>query len=32
MPQVSDRHDPEAIAMAQPANPEVLLEALKENP
>lgn len=30
MPQVVDRHDPEAEAMAQPANPEVMLEAIKE--
>jgi uncharacterized membrane protein len=30
MPQVLNRHDPEAAAMAMPANPEVLLEAIKE--
>jgi uncharacterized membrane protein len=30
MPQVINRHDPEATAMAQPANPEVMLEAIKE--
>jgi uncharacterized membrane protein len=30
MPQVSNRHDPEAAAMALPANPEVMLEAIKE--
>ena len=30
MPQVSDRPDPEAAAMAQPANPEVMLEAIRE--
>ena len=30
MPQVHNRVDPEAAAMAQPANPEVMLEAIKE--
>ena len=30
MPQVLNRYDPEATAMAQPANPEVMLEAIKE--
>jgi uncharacterized membrane protein len=30
LPQVANRHDPEAVAMAQPANPEVMLEAIKE--
>jgi uncharacterized membrane protein len=30
MPQVFNRDDPEAAAMAQPANPEVMLEAIKE--
>jgi uncharacterized membrane protein len=30
MPQVFNRYDPEAAAMAQPANPEVMLEAIKE--
>jgi uncharacterized membrane protein len=30
IPQVEDRHDPEATAMAQPANPEIMLEAIKE--
>ena len=30
MPQVENRHDAEAVAMAQPANPEVMLEAIKE--
>jgi len=30
MPQVSNRYDAEAVAMAQPANPEVMLEAIKE--
>jgi uncharacterized membrane protein len=30
MPQVLNRVDPEAAAMALPANPEVLLEAIKE--
>ncbi len=30
MPQVFNRHDPEADAMAHPANPEVMLEAIKE--
>ena len=29
-PQVVDRDDPEATAMAQPANPEVMLEAIRE--
>ena len=32
MPQVKNRFDAEAVAMAQPANPEVMLEAIKENP
>ena len=30
MPQVQNRIDPEAAAMALPANPEVMLEAIKE--
>jgi uncharacterized membrane protein len=30
LPQVQDRHDEEAAAMEQPANPEVLVEAIKE--
>jgi len=30
MPQVINRYDPEAVAMAQPANPEVMLEAIKD--
>jgi uncharacterized membrane protein len=30
MPQVANRYDPEAAAMALPANPEVMLEAIKE--
>lgn len=30
MPQVFNRYDPEAAAMAHPANPEVMLEAIKE--
>jgi uncharacterized membrane protein len=30
LPQVQNRLDAEAIAMAQPANPEVLLEAIRE--
>ena len=30
MPQVANRYDPEASAMSQPANPEVMLEAIKE--
>lgn len=30
MPQVSNRHDAEAAAMAEPADPEVMLEAIKE--
>lgn len=30
MPQVKNRVDAEAVAMAQPANPEVMLEAIKE--
>ena len=30
MPQVRNRPDPEAIAMAQPADPEVMLAAIKE--
>jgi uncharacterized membrane protein len=30
MPQVLDRHDPEAAVMAQPADPEVMLGAIKE--
>ena len=30
LPQVANRYDPEAVAMAQPANPEVMLEAMKE--
>jgi uncharacterized membrane protein len=30
MPQVLNREDPEAVAMARPANPEVVLEAIKE--
>ena len=30
MPQVFNRNDPEAAAMAHPANPEVMLEAIKE--
>ena len=30
MPQVFNRHDPEADAMAHPANPEIMLEAIKE--
>ncbi len=30
MPQVHNRYDAEAVAMAQPANPGVMLEAIKE--
>ena len=30
MPQVPDRVDPEAAAMALPADPEVMLEVIKE--
>ncbi len=30
MPQVKNRFDPEAFAMAQPANPEIMLEAIRE--
>ena len=30
IPQVQNRVDPEAAAMAQPANPEILLEAIRE--
>ena len=30
MPQVRNRTDPEAAAMAQPANPEIMLETIKE--
>ena len=30
LPQVTNRFDPEAAAMAEPANPEVMLEAIKE--
>ena len=32
LPQVANRHDPEAEAMAQPADPEIMLEAIKETP
>lgn len=30
MPQVHDRYDPEAASMAKLANPEMMLEAIKE--
>jgi uncharacterized membrane protein len=30
MPQVANRSDPEAVAMARPADPEVMLDAIKE--